>query len=145
MAVWNNVRPGRAVMGRGGFGKDVLEEITEVCRAEGISLGRVEALGAVQKATVGFYNQESRKYEIIEFDRQLEITALVGNVSLKDGQPMVHAHITLSDRQGGAFGGHLVPGTVIFACEFIIHELEGEALVRGFDEPTGLPLWDMPV
>ena len=144
MAEWIDVAPGRAVMGRGAFGKDLLDEISAVCRDEGITLGRVEALGAVQKATVGFYNQNSRRYEILELDRQLEITALVGNVSLKDGRPMVHAHITLSDREGNAYGGHLVAGTVIFACEFIIQELAGPALVRVFDEPTGLPLWEPP-
>ena len=56
---------------------------------------------------------------------------------------MVHAHVTLSDEQGNAFGGHLAPGTVIFACEFVIQELAGDALTRGFDEQTGLPLWQM--
>lgn len=143
MAVWRNVRAGEVVMGKGGFGEDLLEQITGVCRAAGITLGRVEALGAVQKARVGYYNQTSRQYDFLEFDRDLELTALVGNVSLKDGQPMVHAHVTLSDDEGNAYGGHLVQGTVIFACEFVIQQLHGEALVRGFDEDTGLPLWTM--
>jgi len=143
MAVWRSVRLGKMVMGRGGFGEDLLEQITSVCRAEGITLGRVEALGAVQKARVGYYNQNSRQYEFLELDRHLEITALMGNVSLKDGEPMVHAHVTFSDDEGRAYGGHLVPGTVIFACEFVIQQFEGEALVRGLDEDTGLPLWTM--
>ena len=144
MADWENVSPGRAVMGRGGFGADLLEEITSVCRSEGITLGRVEALGAVSRARVGFYNQSTREYQFLELDGPMEITALVGNVSLKDGQVMVHAHVTLSDERGRAFGGHLAPGTVIFACEFVIQELDGRALARGLDEQTHLPLWNMP-
>ena len=143
MAVWRSVRPGEMVMGKGAFGGDLLEEITGVCRAAGVTLGRVEALGAVQKARVGYYNQNTRKYEFLEFDRHMEIASLVGNVSLKDGEPMVHAHVTLSDDEGSAFGGHLAPGTVIFACEFIIQQLEGQTLERGFDEETGLPLWTL--
>ena len=38
----------------------------------------------------------------------------------------------------------MAPGTVIFACEFVIQELTGEAFERGLDEQTGLPLWPMP-
>jgi len=143
MAVWRNVRAGEMVMGKGEFGEDLLGQITGVCRAAGITLGRVEALGAVQKARVGYYNQTHRQYEFLELDRHLEIASLVGNVSLKDGEPMVHAHVTLSDDEGKAYGGHLAPGTVIFACEFVIQQLEGETLERGFDEETGLPLWTM--
>jgi uncharacterized protein len=67
----------------------------------------------------------------------------VGNISLKDGNPMVHAHITLADEAGKAYGGHLIPGTVVFACEFILQVFEQPLLERGFDEATGLPLWSM--
>ena len=63
-------------------------------------------------------------------------------ISLRDGEPVVHAHITLSDQQTRAFGGHLAPGTIVFACEFIIHIFEGAKMERGFDEQTGLPLWN---
>jgi len=143
MATWRTMQAGRVLMGRGAFGQDLLEEITGVCRAEGVTLGRVEALGAVQKARVGYYNQAARRYQFLDLDRPLEITALVGNVSLKDGRPMVHAHVTLGDERGNAFGGHLAPGTVIFACEFVIQDLSGEPLERGLDEQTGLPLWGM--
>ncbi len=146
MAQHRDVTHSRYVMGRLAHGKDLLEELTSVCEKEGVRLGRVEALGALKCARVGFYNQESREYEFLEFDGQLEITNLVGNVSLRDGRPMVHAHITLSDDKGAAFGGHLAPGTVVFACEFVLQVFEvkeGDEFVRAHDEATGLPLWKM--
>ena len=92
---------------------------------------------------VGFYDQQARKYDFIEIDKQLEITKLIGNISLRDGKPMVHAHITLSDSQGNAFGGHLAPGTIVFACEFIMNSYDGPDHIRDYDEQTGLPLWKM--
>jgi len=143
MATHRKVAPSRCVMGRLGHGKDLLEELTSVCEKEGVKLGRVEALGALGRARVGFYNQESREYEFLEFDKPLEITNLVGNVSLKDGKPMVHAHVTLADHEGNAFGGHLAPGTIVFACEFVMQVLEGPEFARGHDDATGLPLWKM--
>jgi predicted DNA-binding protein with PD1-like motif len=143
MATHREAAPSRCVMGRLGHGKDLLEELTSVCEKEGVKLGRVEALGAVKRARVGFYNQESREYEFLEFDRPLEITNLGGNVSLRDGKPMVHAHVTLADHEGNAFGGHLAPGTTVFACEFVLQVLDGPEFARGHDDATGLPLWKM--
>ncbi len=55
---------------------------------------------------------------------------------------MVHAHLTLGDSEGRAFGRHLAPGTLVFACEFAILEHESAIpLERQMDEPTGLFLW----
>ena len=143
MAIYNEIKHTKTFIGKLKFGGDLLEEITSVCDQNDISLGRVEALGAVKKARVGFYDQQARKYDFIEIDKQLEITKLIGNISLRDGKPMIHAHITLSDSQGNAFGGHLVPGTIVFACEFIMNSYDGPDHIRGFDEETGLPLWKM--
>jgi predicted DNA-binding protein with PD1-like motif len=115
--------------------------LTAVAREHDVRLGRVTALGAVEHARVGFYDQGPQEYRYLELPMELEILSLVGNVSLRDGEPMVHAHITLGDDHGRAFGGHLAPGTRVFACEFTLDVFRGEDLVRGHDEPTGLPLW----
>ena len=130
-------------MGRAGFGADLLGEITGVCEQNSISLGRVQAIGAVQKAVVGFYNQEKREYAFQTLDTPLEILNLSGNVSLKDGQPFVHAHITLADERGRAFGGHLAEGTIVFACEFEVRVFTGREYKRTFDRETDLALWDL--
>ncbi len=128
-------------IGRLERGVDLLDALTERIRQAGVQLGRVEAIGAVEKARVGFYDQGSRVYRYLQFDRPLEILALKGNVSLKEGQPMLHAHVTFGDENGHAFGGHLAPGTVVFACEYILEGFAGGELHRGHDEATGLPLW----
>ena len=77
----------------------------------------------------------------VELNKKLEIASCMGNISLKDSEIMVHAHIVLADWEGKAFGGHLMPGTKIFAAEFQIQEYVGTELHRGKDEKTGLPLW----
>jgi predicted DNA-binding protein with PD1-like motif len=135
-------RPGRCFMGRLALGDDLLLTLEKLCRDHNITLGEVRALGAVAQARVGYYDQEERKYCFLELDQPLEILALVGNISLKDGQPMVHAHLTLADTSGRAFGGHLAEGTPVFACEFVIQEhLADQTLARQPDADTGLMLW----
>jgi predicted DNA-binding protein with PD1-like motif len=134
----------RTILGRMERGEDLYETLGSVTREHGLRLGWVDGLGAVEKATLAYYDQEKKTYNSFEIERRLEITNLTGNVSLKDGQPMVHAHVTLADEEGRAFGGHLLPGTTVFACEFRVEELAGPDLVRGFDAATGLPLWVPP-
>jgi predicted DNA-binding protein with PD1-like motif len=144
MTEFQRVHSRDIVMGKLSCGCDLLEELTNVATERDVKLGRIEAIGAVQKARIGFYNQETRIYQFIALDHPLEITNLIGNISLKDGNPFVHAHIILSDESGKSYGGHLAPGTVIFACEFILEAFDGPAYNRCFDEETGLPLWSIP-
>ena len=143
MATYKHIQPGKVFMGRLSHGADLLAELTDICLREGIRLGRIEAFGAVQKATLGFYDQGTRTYQSFALDRPLEITKLIGNISLKEGKSMVHAHITLADADGSAYGGHLMPGTIIFACEFVLQAFEGALFNREFDEDTGLRLWNL--
>ena len=144
MADYKTIEAKRVIMGKLSCGGDLLEELTAVCQREKISLGTVAAIGAVQKANIGYYDQHTRTYHFTEFNRPLEMASLTGNVSLKDGEPMVHAHITLADEKKTCVAGHLGPGTTVFACEFVITVCGGADFVREYDEQTGLPLWTFP-
>jgi predicted DNA-binding protein with PD1-like motif len=143
MAILKEIKPTKIFMGKLKHGTDLLGELSSISLNHGIQLGRIEALGAVQKARIGFYNQKTREYQDCILDRPLEITKLIGNISLKDGNPIIHAHLTLADENGSAYGGHLMPGTVIFACEFILQVFDGPPFERKLDKETGLPLWSM--
>jgi predicted DNA-binding protein with PD1-like motif len=136
-----HVKPAAVFMGRVGYGTDLLEEFQRFCQEQDIQTGQIWAIGAVEKARIGYYDQTKKEYDFRLIDRHLEITGLIGNISILDDRPFVHAHITLADAQGAAFGGHLAPGTVVYACEFLIQKFEGVALVRDFDPDTGLNLW----
>ena len=143
MATYNEVQAGRLYIGKLDYGSDLLGQLTSVCEKENICLGTVEAIGAVQKARFGYYDQQAKEYNFFEIDEHLEITSLSGNISIRDGKPMVHAHATFTDEKGNAFGGHLAEGTIVFACEFVIRACCGAEHVRHHDEQTGLPLWQM--
>lgn len=132
---------GRAWMGRLRHGEDLLAELNRVTRELQVTCGCVQAIGAVQQARLGFYDQQRRIYEYLTFEHALELTSLAGNISLKDGETMVHAHANLADKTGRVIGGHVAEGTIIFACEFTLQEWRGPAPIREFDPATGLFLW----
>ena len=139
---FQHAKPGRHFIGRLPFKGDLLESLEDFAAEKQVHAGWVNVIGAVEKAVIGFYNQQKRQYEHISFEQDLEIVNCSGNISLRQGRPVAHLHITLGDSEGRLFGGHLVPGTVIFAGEFFLQELVGPQLVRGFDGDTGLPLWE---
>jgi len=133
---------GRSFIGRFDCGDDLLGALTQFCRANAIRLGAFHLIGAVKNAKLGYYSQDEKKYTgCVEFDQKLEIVSCSGNISLKDGESFVHAHIALADYKGNAFGGHLMPGTTVFAAEFVIQEFTGALLERSQEPCTGLPLW----
>ena len=136
------VAEAQKIMGRLAKGDDLLGSLTKICQDLGITLGEVKAIGAVSQARIGYYHQDTRQYEWLDLNRHLEILALEGNISLKDGKPFVHAHVILGDGEGRAYGGHLAEGTIVFAAEFVIQELKADrSLNRQMDDETGLFLW----
>lgn len=123
------------------MGADLLEAITQAFRERSVPKAGFTLIGAVTHAVVAFYDVQARKYVNREFPGAWEIATCTGNVSEKDGETFVHAHITLSGDEFQCVGGHLMPGTIIFAAELFATPIPGKVPVRRFDEPTGLFLW----
>ena len=136
------IRVKRAIMGRLPHGVDMLEALTQKCKDEGVKLGEVRGIGAAENARVGIFDLKKKEYHYVERDEGQEILALVGNISTKDGEPFVHAHITYGDHTGNAWGGHLAEGNVVYVLEYVIYQYEGDAaLEREFIPELGLLLW----
>ena len=137
------LKEGRMFMGRMDFKSDLLLSLTELCKKEKIKLGVFSVIGALTSVRLGYYHQDEKKYvDCVNLNKKLEISSCMGNVSLtKELEIFVHAHITLADHQGKCYGGHLMPGSAIFAAEYYIKEIVGDEYVRKYDSETGLNLW----
>jgi len=135
-------KKGRIFIGRFATKIDLLEDLTALCKKENIQLGVFSIIGALHCVKLGYYHQDEQKYTTaLELEKKLEITSCTGNISLKDGEIFVHAHVSLSDHEGKCYGGHLMQGSVLFAGEYFIQELTGGKLERKLDQETGLSLW----
>jgi predicted DNA-binding protein with PD1-like motif len=132
---------GKAAMIRLEQGEDLYDDITRGVRDLGIEAGTVQVIGGLTHARFAYYNQERKEYEEHEFPGGSEIASCVGNVSIKDGEPFLHAHLVVSGPDGRAVGGHLLPGSKVFLAEVYVRQLGGEAPVRKVDETLGLPVW----
>ena len=63
----------------------------------------------------------------------------MGNFSFKEKEPFLHLHVTVSDYNCKAFGGHLFTADVNATGEFIIESLDIDAN-RIYDDNIGLHL-----
>jgi predicted DNA-binding protein with PD1-like motif len=136
----NSFCQGRCLLARLDHGADILHQVSRLAREEGIATGILTAIGALSLAEIAYYDQASLEYRRIPVEGPVELLSCLGNISIRDGQPFVHAHAVLADSHGRVLGGHLITG-MVFAAELCLQEFLGEPFVRKYDSVTGLYLW----
>lgn len=118
-------------------GSKLPDALLDIAASERIPTASVEGIGGVKALTLAYFNRETKKYEEKGFDEFMEATSVVGNITLRDGEPYVHIHGTFGRRDMGVVGGHIMSATVFPLLEVTITPTENTAL-RTFDEELGL-------
>ena len=121
-------------------GEELIESILKLAREEGISLGRVSGLAAVDKVEISLYAVETKEYLIKELTGDMEIVSLEGNIAEKDGQAYLHLHGSVAHEENRVYGGHMHLARVSVTAELIVDVIDGK-VDRQFDEETGANLW----
>ena len=93
-------------------GEEIVSSIQSVCKAEGIMLGSIMGLGAVDRAVVGLYKVAEQQYYPNTLTGEMEIAGLTGNITQKDGEVYIHIHASFADETGTIQGGHLKEAVV---------------------------------
>jgi predicted DNA-binding protein with PD1-like motif len=90
---------------------------------EGLTAASVTAIGALEKATVGWFDFASRSYLKIPIDEQCEVLSLLGDIATDDnGKASLHLHAVLGLQGGSTRGGHFLDGIVRPTLEAVIVE-----------------------
>ena len=81
------------------------------------------AIGAFERATVGWFDFASKSYRKIEVDQQCEVLSSIGDVAVgDDGKASLHVHLVLGLSDGSTRGGHLLAGIVRPTLEVVFTE-----------------------
>ena len=123
-------------------GERIIKKLTEFIEAEDIKSGYLNAIGAVSEVELGHYNLEKKRYSTTQLNQPLEVVSLMGNVTMKGDEKIIHCHIVIGTNEMSLYGGHLKEATVAATCEIIFNELE-EVIHKEQDEDTGLNLIEM--
>lgn len=86
-------------------------------------MGYVHGIGAVNEATLRFFDPDTKSYQDQTFLEQMEVSSLTGNITEMDGNIYLHVHITLGGRNFQCRTGHLQAAVVSGACELFVVEL----------------------
>jgi predicted DNA-binding protein with PD1-like motif len=121
------------------IGDSVIETITSFARENGIGAAHFTAIGAFSDATIAVFDFATKGYKNIPVDEQVEVASLVGNITLSNGEPIVHAHVTLGRQDGSTFGGHLIEARVRPTLELFLTRLP-QSLQRKLTKESNLPL-----
>ncbi len=123
-------------------GESVLETLTEFCTNQNISNGQLFGIGALKNIQLGAYNPDTKQYTRKTFSGDYELISCQGNITLLEGKPFIHTHVTIGDHDCNIKGGHLFAATVAVVGEFIVLPLAGDAK-REMNSKIGLAVWDL--
>jgi predicted DNA-binding protein with PD1-like motif len=130
----------RVIVGKLEPDEDVIDSIIQMIKIHDIKSGLINCIGALKKYTIGYFDFDSKEYLKKTFDEYVELVSCMGNISFKDGEPVVHLHISIGTKDYNISGGHLFqPSIVSITGEVYIFEID-KKLYRVDDPQLNLSL-----
>ena len=139
---------GRIVVARLKHGNDLNLSLQQIVEENGLEAAVIlSGVGLLSNVRLRNCKTLPEKFPItdknrsfVSFERPLEILGISGNISVAEGKPLVHAHLTLSHTENEkirVIGGHLIEGCKVFGfAEVFIMELLKIEMDKKFDEET---------
>ena len=123
-------------------GDEAVATLQQFARSKRLEAAQITAIGAFERATVGWFDPATEQYRRIPVDQQCELLSLVGDVAMGDDGPIPHMHVVLGLSDGTTRGGHLLEGRVFPTLEAVV--TENPAYLRKALQPEiGIALIDL--
>ena len=123
-------------------GEEIVSSLTHLVADENIQLASVSAIGAANDVTIGIFNTAEKQYYSQRYQGDYEISALVGSVTRKEGDPYLHLHITIGNPvTGQVHAGHLTSAVISATLELFLQVWDGQ-VGRKFSDQVGLNLFE---
>lgn len=104
-------------------GEEAFASLTAFAGQKGIANASLTAIGAFERATVGWFDFGSKSYRKIPVEGQCEVLSAIGDIAVDDnGKASLHPHAVLGLSDGSTRGGHLVEGVVRPTLEVTVTE-----------------------
>jgi predicted DNA-binding protein with PD1-like motif len=102
-------------------GEEAFATLTKFATDAGITAASLTAIGAFEKATVGWFDFEKKTYKTIDIAEQCEVLSAIGDIAVgDDGKASLHVHVVLGLCDGTTRGGHLLEGRVRPTLEVVL-------------------------
>jgi len=124
------------------IGEALMESVQKIAASENVKLASISGIGACSKIEMGYIDLSIKDYVFKIFEGNMEILQATGNITLKDGEPFPHIHISVANEECKAFGGHLNEATISATFEGVMTIMDHE-INREFNEDLGLALMNV--
>jgi uncharacterized protein len=123
-------------------GDEAVTALNQFVRSERLEAAQVTAVGAFERAVVGWFDPAVKQYRRNPVDEQCELVSLIGDVAMGEDGPILHMHAALGLADGTTRGGHLLEGQVYPTLEAVVTETPAE-LRKVMRPDIGLALIDV--
>src|SRR5437667_10996070 len=90
-------------------GDEAFSGLLEFAQKYQITSAHLTAIGAVNGATLGWFDPQRKLYKKIPINGQHEVIGMSGDIALYQGKPVVHTHLLVGNSDGTTQGGHVLP------------------------------------
>ena len=99
------------------------------------------AIGALDGATVGWFDPQRKMYKKIPIIGQHEVIGMSGDIALYQGKPVVHTHMVVGSPDGTTRAGHVLAVYASPTLEVMV-TVDPITMQKRFDPATDLTLID---
>ena len=90
---------------------------------------------------MGWFDPQRKMYKKIHIDGQHEVIAMIGDIALYRGKPVVHTHMAVCGPDGTTRAGHVLAAYASPTLEVMV-TVDPIAMRKRFDPETDLTLID---
>lgn len=122
-------------------GDEAFSGLQEFAEKYHVTSAHFTAIGAVNGATLAWFDPQRKMYKKIPVQGQHEVIGMSGDVALYQGKPVIHTHMVVGYPDGTTRGGHVLQAYVSPTLEVMV-AVDPIAMHKRFDPETDLTLID---
>jgi predicted DNA-binding protein with PD1-like motif len=122
-------------------GDEAFSGLLEFAEKYDVTSAHFTAIGALNGATLGWFDPQRKMYKKIPINGQHEVIGMSGDIALYRGKPLVHTHMVVGSPDGTTRAGHVLAAYVAPTLEVMV-TVEPVAMQKRFDPATDLTLID---
>jgi len=122
-------------------GDEAFSGLQEFAEKYQIQSAHFTAIGALNGATLAWFDPQRKMYRKIPISDQVEVVSMIGDIALYQGKPTVHTHMVVGLPDGTTKGGHVLEAHVSPTLEVMV-TVDPIAMHKRLDPETDLTLID---
>jgi predicted DNA-binding protein with PD1-like motif len=88
--------------------REAFSGLLEFAEKYHVTSAHFTAIGALNGATLGWFDPQRKMYKKIPINGQHEVIAMIGDIALYQGKPAVHTHMVVAGPDGTTRAGHVL-------------------------------------